>query len=201
MINPTEVTNFNRNQEQTEQFALFAILVAGKNSDVASRKLLEICEEVYEETGRRDILSWIIQTYESRFKIQDFIKSYNVGQHTRIAKHIEKMRFEIKNNILLKLPVEELEKKMGPKTARFFMLHSIKDCECIPLDTHILSWMRDNGADVPSVTPKPGKRYREIEEECLAMFKELLPEWKSVAEKDLMVWMKQSGRVRSKDGV
>ena len=75
------------------------------------------------------------------------------------------------------------------------MLHSIKDCECIPLDTHILSWMRDNGADVPSVTPKPGKRYREIEEECLAMFKELLPEGKSVAEKDLMVWMKQSGRV------
>lgn len=202
MINPTEVTNFNRSQAQTEQFALFAILVAGKNSDVAAKKLEEICFKVFQESdGRRDVLTWIIENHEHRHEIQDFFKSHNTGQHTRIGTHIDKMRFEIKKKILLKLPVEVLEKKMGPKTARFFMLHSIKDCECIPLDTHILSWMRDNGADVPSATPKPGKRYREIEEECLAMFKELLPEGKSVAEKDLMVWMKQSGRVRSKDGV
>ena len=197
MINPTEVTNFERTPDQVEQFALFAILVAGKNSDVASRKLLEICKEVFEETHRRDILTWIIETYENRFLIQDFFQSYNTGQHTRIAKHVDKMRFEIKNKILLDLPVRVLEEKMGPKTARFFMLHSIKDCECIPLDTHILSWMRDNGADVPKSTPKPGKRYRQIEEECLAMFNELLPEGKSVAEKDLMVWKKQSGRVNN----
>ena len=196
MINPTEVTNFKRTREETEQFALFAILVAGKNSDVASKKLHAICKEVYDETGRRDILTWIVETYEYRYKIADFIQSYNVGQHTRISKHIDKMRFDIKKGILLQLPVEVLEKKMGPKTARFFLLHSVKDCECIPLDTHILSWMRDNGADVPKSTPKPGKRYREIEEECLAMFNELLPEGKSVAEKDLMVWKKQSGRVR-----
>ena len=196
MINPTEVTNFERTPDQVEQFALFAILVAGKNSDVASRKLLEICKEVFEETHRRDILTWIIETYENRFLIQDFFQSYNTGQHTRIAKHVDKMRFEIKNKILLDLPIGVLEEKMGPKTARFFMLHSVKDCECIPLDTHILSWMRDNGADVPKSTPKPGKRYRQIEEECLAMFNELLPEGKSVAEKDLMVWKKQSGRVR-----
>lgn len=196
MINPTEVTNFERTPNQVEQFALFAILVAGKNSDVASKKLLEICKEVFEETGRRDILTWIVETYENRFQIQDFFQSYNTGQHTRLAKHVDKMRFDIKRGILLKLPVEVLEKKMGPKTARFFLLHSVKDCECIPLDTHILSWMRDNGADVPKSTPKPGKRYRQIEEECLAMFNELLPEGKSVAEKDLMVWKKQSGRVR-----
>lgn len=197
MINPTEVTNFERTPDQVEQFALFAILVAGKNSDVASKKLQEICIDVFEKSdGRRDVLTWIIETHEHRHEIQDFFQSHNTGQHTRLAKHVDKMRFDIEKGILLQLPVEVLQDRMGPKTARFFMLHSVKDCECIPLDTHILSWMRDNGADVPKSTPKPGKRYRQIEEECLAMFNELLPEGKSVAEKDLMVWKKQSGRVR-----
>ena len=84
MITPTEVTNFNRTKEQTEQFALFAILVAGKNSDVASSKLEEICMSVFEKTdGRRDILTWIVQNHENRFLIQEFFQSFNTGQHTR----------------------------------------------------------------------------------------------------------------------
>ena len=41
-VNPTDITDFNRDTDQLEAFWLFCMFVAGKNSDYASRCLTKL---------------------------------------------------------------------------------------------------------------------------------------------------------------
>src|SRR5262249_16982485 len=65
---------------------------------------------------------------------------------------------------------EELEAVpgIGPKTSRFFIMHSQWCASVACLDTHILKFLKAMGiADVPKVTPQNLKEYRRLEGEFL----------------------------------
>jgi thermostable 8-oxoguanine DNA glycosylase len=83
----------------------------------------------------------------------------------------------------------EAIKGIGPKTSRFFMLHSRPDQELIVLDIHILRYLKRRfRMKVPKSTPS-GKRYLAIEAEAIRRIKKHMPNWKSFAEFDLNAWI------------
>jgi thermostable 8-oxoguanine DNA glycosylase len=56
--------------------------------------------------------------------------------------------------------------------------------------------MRDNGVDdAPESTPQNQKLYQQLEKQFLFLAKHNFPHM-SVAQIDLMIWMKQSGRLK-----
>src|SRR5271157_3121363 len=68
---------------------------------------------------------------------------------------------------------------------KMFLLYTRPDQEMIPLDTHVLKWMKANGYKAPKSTPPPGKKYHELEQQFIAEGKKrgLTPkEW------DTQVW-------------
>ena len=84
---------------------------------------------------------------------------------------------------------------VGNKTARFFLLHSRRNCDYAVLDTHILAWMRDHGVeDAPKSTPTNLKVYKELENKYRIMSRLHYPHL-SNAQIDLLIWTKQSGRL------
>lgn len=192
MINPTKVTNFNRTKAELEYFWLFCILVVGKNSDIAARKLVSLFNNV--EGSPFDYIR-----SEKKFNkhfIHNWLVANKVGQYYRIEKAIEQ-------SLELNLETCSLNDLMsvfgvGPKTARFFLLHSRKDCNNIVLDTHVLRYLRERWKleNVPNKTPQDIK-YDELEAIARRLIQTDFPRV-SMAEADLLIWMKESGRLDSK---
>ena len=82
------------------------------------------------------------------------------------------------------------------KTSRFFILHSRMNAECVPLDTHILKFLRDKGIPcVPKVTPSSKRKYDELEKLAVGALKTL--GYSTLAKADLETWKKYSGNVRT----
>lgn len=84
------------------------------------------------------------------------------------------------------ITVESLMKVpgIGPKTARMIVLYYEPEANVVPLDTHILKWLRVQGHSAPKSTPT-GKKYLELE----AIFvQEARKRGKSVRELDTEVW-------------
>ena len=83
--------------------------------------------------------------------------------------------------------VENLEKipGFGPKTARFFILHSRPNQKVACLDTHILKWLKEKGHDVPKASPQNPKTYARVENLFLDECEKC---GKTPAQLDLEVW-------------
>ena len=82
------------------------------------------------------------------------------------------------------------------KTSRCFIIHSRKDANYAGLDVHILHFLKDMGYNVPGQTPLR-KQYLEIEKIFLDIVRK---SEMSVAEYDLMIWRKYSGRNKNDTG-
>jgi len=90
---------------------------------------------------------------------------------------------------------------VGQKTARFFLLHTRPNCQCAVLDTHILKWLRENQVvDVPQSTPTNVKQYLALEKQFLFLARGNFP-FMSIADIDLTLWMKYSGRLEDDKSV
>jgi thermostable 8-oxoguanine DNA glycosylase len=187
-IDPKNITKFDRSQEELEFFWLFCILVAGKNADWASLKLLDLFRNKPEDQTPFEFLKTRLTD------LNNILVANKVGQYRRITKAIEQ-------SISLDLKTATLDEFLevfgvGPKTARFFILHTRKDAECAVLDTHILKWMRTivhESIDVPTSTP-PVKEYEKWEKMATKMMKVWF-KGISLAEADLMIWTQMSGRL------
>jgi hypothetical protein len=111
------------------------------------------------------------------------LRRFKMGQYTRINKAFRAaVKLDLDN-----LTIESLESVpgLGPKTARMIILYYEPNAECIPLDTHILKWLRANGYAAPKSTPPAGKKYRELE---LAFLAEGKKRGLTPAEWDTQVW-------------
>lgn len=99
------------------------------------------------------------------------------------------------DNMLRNYPIDALEKIPGVlyKTSRFFTLHSRIGSECIPLDTHILRYLRDHGFDAPTKTPGSDKKYLYWEDVAIKTFR--LNGYSSLAVADLETWKQYSGNL------
>lgn len=187
-IDPKNITKFDRSQEELEFFWLFCILVAGKNADWASLKLLDLFRNKPEDQTPFEFLKTRLTD------LNNILVANKVGQYRRIQKAIEQS-LEIDLRTASVGDLMEIH-GVGPKTARFFILHTRANAECAVLDTHILKWMRslvDPIFEVPASTP-PINKYQTLEFVAIKLMKTHFPNI-SLAEADLLIWTKMSGRL------
>lgn len=183
MISPTSITNFDRSTRELQVFWLFSIFVAGKNSDIASRKLSQLTGLMPDEMHPFD---WFRVN-----SIRDALEKCKVGQYNRIGKAIQQsLDLDLKTATLSQLMEVH---GVGPKTARFYLLHSRKDCKHAVLDVHILNWIRSQGLYAPTQTPQKTETYDEFERIFYRLANEHFPNI-PLANVDLHLWTEMSGR-------
>lgn len=190
VLDPKHITNYNRSDNELQIFWLFCILVAGKNSDTTNNALSRIVHDLNSWENVFDAIHKI--GYEG---LKDILRKHRTGQYERISKAIwQSLNLDLRNcslNDLTKIH------GVGPKTARFFLLHTREFCDEIVLDTHILNWMREKCGvkDVPENTPQNLNKYNELAEICKKLMIDHYPGL-SLASIDLLIWTEMSGRLK-----
>lgn len=166
MINPTSITNYARTQNEMEEFLLFSIMVAGKSAKTTTQKLDQFLAQRdtwgLDDKSPLEYIKWLI--HQDRLKEQ--LMAHKLGQYARLEKAFTGIiKFKGRLN---KIGVQDLEGVVGigPKTARFFILHSREDARLAVLDTHILKWLKLHGENAPKTTPT-GKKYAMLEQSFL----------------------------------
>ena len=86
---------------------------------------------------------------------------------------------------------------IGPKSARFFVMHSRRNQRIATLDVHILKWLRSMGINAPRQTPQNEVTYKKLENRFLELADE---RGKTPAELDLEIWKKNQKKVLTKAG-
>jgi len=177
MIDPNQVTNFNRTIPELQEFVLFCAVVAGKSAHQQARKL-----EWFLEIGEGSPFEKIVQ-----IDLMQRLKESKLGQYNRLYTIFKQIVCVDLENCT----AEQLEAipGIGQKTSRFFITHSRPNQNYAILDTHILAWLKSLGYnDIPKSTPS-GKRYQEIEQ--LFLF-EAKQRNMSAADLDLQIWKERS---------
>ena len=197
MINPAEVTNYNRTQSELQEFILFCINVAGKKSSVEAPKLEVFLQRAKDVTAKHR-KSELMKDASPFDCIRALIKMGRLEEIMHWAKLSPyKQRFNsyvavskirdlqtVTLNHLLTIP------GIGLKTARFFLSHSREDFDEPMLDTHILQFLRDNGyRGAPKSTPSNVGVYNYYAN-IFKMFARV--SGKSVTDLDLEIWKQYS---------
>lgn len=187
MVDPASITNFHRNEVELQEYFLFCIIVAGKTAYIQAQKLEQFLKPSWlKGMTPFEYIEWL----DSQGNLDIMVREAKLGQYKRITEIFRRAtKLDLKN-----VTVEQLEKipGIGPKTSRFFVLHSRKNQKCAVLDTHILAWLREElGVDAPKATPQSRSSYKKLEniflQECEA--RGLTPE-----EFDLNIWTERSKR-------
>jgi thermostable 8-oxoguanine DNA glycosylase len=188
MIDPTKITNFNRTEAELQEFLLFCIVVAGKNSHVQAKKLDLFVTRIVKEKGHQNPFDNILArfSYNLENDIYQRLTAVAMGQYERITHAFIEVSKTFRHRSLSTVTVAELEsiKGIGSKTARFFVMHSRPNQRVATLDTHILKWLKSQGYNVPKATPSK-KKYLEIEQIYLNICDSM---GKTPAELDLEIW-------------
>jgi thermostable 8-oxoguanine DNA glycosylase len=159
MINPNAITNFARTDYELQEFILFCIVVAGKNSQVQAKKLAEflsVTEESPFDFIRQCVVDGTLRGHLERVKM---------GQYGRLTKVFDDIATSIID--LRNVSVAILQNIVGLKTARFFLMHSRAGFRCATLDTHILAWLNTQGVVAPKATPSNLNKYLTLEAKYL----------------------------------
>lgn len=189
LIDPKNITHYNRTDKELEIFWLFCILVAGKNSDTTSRVLANFLNKLPEDKSPFEAIRDLGEE-----GLYNLLVSHRVGQYNRITKAIwQSLDLDLRN-----CNREDLMNIYGVshKTSRFFLLHSREFCEEVVLDTHILRWMRDYCyiVGVPNNTPQDKNKYEYLANLCRDLMRSHYPGM-SLSQVDLLIWTMMSGRL------
>lgn len=186
MIDPRDVTKFDRTQAELEEFWLFCLVVAGKTA-MTQAKLLE----GFIENNRGDHSQTpfdIIRDLKGRGELLGALKESRLGQYTRLERAMEQSL-----TLMLKtdsVTVFEEIHGVGPKTARFFLLHTRPNQQIAVLDTHVLRHMRNLSLTTQDGTPPKGPKYEVLEQEFIKLAQQANM---SIADYDLHIWRTGSG--------
>jgi len=186
-VDPTAIPK-SMTDGQYEWWVLFGICVAGKGAKQTEKKLNALLSA---GVGCR----WEDECVNSPFaRIRFYIKykqlgwrlrRIKMGQYKRINKAF---RAVVKRTARELMQIDTLERipGIGPKTARMLVLYSDPNADCVPLDTHILKYLKAQGVpNVPKSTPAAGPTYKRLE----AAFQDLaLSQRKTVRELDTEAW-------------
>lgn len=183
MIDPQNITDFNRSEKRLQEFLLFAIVVAGKNSKIQAKKLQKFLQPAF----RHKVLplDYIKRLHQNK-QLRSRLEKFKMGQYNRILKaFVQLAKIDID---LQKISIEDLESihGIGMKSARFFVLHSRYGVECACIDTHILKWFSSKGFKVPKATPRKNQ-YLALQKIFINKAKKLNI---TCAALDLMIWKK-----------
>lgn len=191
MIDPYDLTK-PWDQRRMQEWFLFGICVAGKSARQTADKVEALLEDMrvieWHALGHPLMIESKtpfanVRTAIKLGKLGRLLRKHKLGQYKRINKAFRGM-VKIDPATVTLVELEQIH-GVGAKTARMLLLYTRPDQEMIPLDTHILKWLRANGYDAPKSTPPPGKKYRELE---LAFLAEGKKRGLSAKEWDTVVW-------------
>jgi hypothetical protein len=191
MVDPYDLTQ-PWDERRLQEWFIFGVCVAGKGARQTAAKVEALLHEMWALKMNIRNKPWepheltpfaLVQNSIDMGKLGILLRKHRLGQYKRINKAIRGMILIDPQTVTL----TELEQihGVGAKTARMLLLYTRPDQEMIPLDTHILKWLRANGYNAPKTTPPPGKKYHELEQAFIAEGKKrgLTPkEW------DTQVW-------------
>jgi thermostable 8-oxoguanine DNA glycosylase len=190
MVNPYDITNYNRTQSELEEFLLFTIVVAGKTAYIQAQKLDQFLKSINTRLMMADRFSPFqsLKSANDHGILMEEIHKAKLGQYKKIySAFIYIIEHNINLNFTTPIELEQIP-GVGMKTSRFFLLHSdvtYKDNIAI-LDTHILKFIRENIDNrAPKATPTNSKTYKQWEDKFLFWCTE---NKKNTAEFDLEVW-------------
>lgn len=190
MIDPYQITNFKRSQNELEEFLLFCIVVAGKTAYIQANKLQEFLSSVTKRLSMSENSSpfQVLKKADEHGILLEEIQKAKLGQYKKIHAAFEYLtNFHIDLSMTWPYFLEKIP-GVGKKTSRFFLLHSderYKNRIAI-LDTHILKFIREKIDDrAPKSTPTNTEKYVYWEDKFLFWCE---ANNKNVAEFDLEVW-------------
>jgi thermostable 8-oxoguanine DNA glycosylase len=188
MIDPKKITNYKRTQWQLQEFLLYCICVAGKRSEIETRKL-----DVFLEGAREQSLYPFdyIRQLRARSELVNELNRCKIAPYKQRYNSFEDCA-DLMPDDLIGITIEELQEVRGisTKTSRFFLTHSSESYDEPVLDTHILRFLTDRGHEnVPKATPQNPKVYEKFAE----IFRSIATlEGMSVADFDLKIWKNYS---------
>jgi thermostable 8-oxoguanine DNA glycosylase len=188
MIDPTNITNFDRDDYSLQEVFLFWICAAGKKAILVSKSLDKVLKHGHDLFGKSLLPFEIIKKFDDQ--LPNVLKKYGIGCYNNKSKSMLEIARSKLN--LRECCVQDLEEiyGIGPKTARCFIMHTRKNAKHAGLDTHVLSFLRDLGYNVPKSTPTK-KKYLEIEN----IFLDLVERYNTtVQELDLRIWNEYSSK-------
>lgn len=181
MIDPYAVTNGERSQDELEEFWLFCPAVAGKKAVVIAKAI----DTFLGGEGRTLSPFNVVRGMAAEGSLEEHLRRARLGKYRLLSACY---RQSVDDDLDLRnAPVTHFEALpgVGPKTARFFILHTRPAARYAVIDTHVLKYLRQKGHDVPGATPQNPKRYAELEELVLAE----ADRWKmNPAAFDLAIW-------------
>lgn len=183
LVDPIHITNFNRTKTELEAFWIFAVLVAGKQAMRTARAVDMLLQMEKGGTPMQKVAHML-----DKGTLEKNLREIGTGQYNRIIKALTESR----SLDLTKASVKDLEAihGIGPKTARFFLLHSRKGIKLAALDTHLKRYVKDQGKW--NIVRGQGTEYEQIEKIVLQMAKE---KRMSPSKFDLWVWRQYSGNL------
>jgi len=190
MVNPYNITNFNRSKSELEEFLLFCIVVAGKTAYIQANKLQEFLSSVTERLSMPQDSSpfQVLKKADEHGILLEEIQKAKLGQYKKIHAAFEYLtNFHIDLSMTWPYFLEKIP-GVGKKTSRFFLLHSDTNWKnrIAILDTHILKFIKENIDNrAPKSTPTIKVTYK--------YWEDLFLYWcecnnKNVADFDLEVW-------------
>lgn len=179
MVDPYDVTDYGRGRSALEEYFLFCVAVAGKKAVMIAAKVAEFLEG--SQPGESPF-EYVLRL-DGEGSLAARLKETRIGKYALLAKAYPAAA---RLGDVSAATVEELEALpgVGPKTARFFVLHSRKDARVAVIDTHVLKFLRERGHETPKGFPT-GAAYRRLEG---LMLDEMEASGLSRAEFDLAVW-------------
>ena len=189
-IDPYNITNFNRTEEELQLFLLFCIVVAGKTAYIQADKLEQFLNAVNQRLMMPEHVKpfQTILSAEQHGILMQEIQNAKLGQYRKIYagfKYISENKFDLNNMTPDQL---ELIPGVGMKSSRFFLLHSDINWQnyIAILDTHILKFIKENIDNrAPKSTPTIRVTYKYWEDVFLNWCEQ---NNKNMADFDLEVW-------------
>jgi len=178
MIDPFDITKFDRTDAELEEFFLFCGCVAGKTATTQARLLDTMLAGVFGSSPFDKIRRLIRND-----TLMEALKLSRLGQYGRLYNYMsDAVKLDLRN-----CNVSDLERVRGcgPKTARMFLMHSRPKQRLAAIDTHVLKYLASENVKVPKATPPAGPSYRRLEEDFLRLADEANMD---IADYDLMIW-------------
>ena len=217
MIDPQNITDYHRNEWDLQAFFFFAVAVQGKNSMQTARKVQDLLDHISEmfvenpfyekyptETG---VIHYLLGEHDEGEAGLNLLKEFKFGKYKQWEGFIgwwKDMLYYMDgaclSDWLREASVHDLEQipSVGKKTSRFFKLHSDPEVECVPLDTHILKYVRERydaygggeGFRIPKTTPQSKYDYCSLERIALEYLKDYAVQnnLKTLAQADQAIW-------------
>jgi len=190
MINPSNITNFERTDKELQEFALFAPSVAGKTAKIQSQKLDDLIENLDDRFGGVSPYD-NVRAASAAGVLEEEMRNVKLGKYSILLPCFITLAM-LGCQWLKRCDVEDMKAVpgIGDKTARFFIMHTRPDANVATLDTHVLKWMEEElGIETPDGTPSSTRVYKKLEHRFLKAANEMD---RHPAHLDLEIWNEYS---------